>query len=54
LAQASPDVLDVDDRVVDHDPERDHEPASTITLIGLAPRVEDERGRHERQRDRRR
>ncbi len=52
LAQASPDVLDVDDRVVDDHPERDHEPREDHHVDRLAPRVEDQSGGDERQRDR--
>jgi hypothetical protein len=52
LAQAAPDVLDVDDRVVDDDAERDHEPCEHHHVDALAPCVEDERGRDEGERNR--
>ena len=51
LAQAPPDVLDVDDRVVHHDPDGDHQAGQDHRVDRLAAQVEHEHRRHQRQRD---
>ena len=52
LAEPADDVLDVDDRVVDDHPDRDHEPREHHRVDRRAGGVEDERGCHQRERDR--
>ena len=52
LAQPSQDVLDTDDRVVNHRPERYDEPRQGHRVHGLAAPVEDQHRRQQRQRDR--
>ena len=52
LAHAPPDVLDVDDRVVDDHADGDHEPREDHRVDRVAAQVEHEHGRHQRQRDR--
>src|SRR5207244_11802322 len=51
LAQASHDVLDVDDGVVDHDADGDHEPGQDHGVDGGATYVQDEGAGHQRQGD---
>jgi hypothetical protein len=51
LAQAPRDVLDVDDRVVDDDPDRDHEPGQDHRVDGGAGEEQDEPGGREREWD---
>ena len=52
LAQASDDVLDVDDGVVDHHPDRDHQPRQHHHVDRRVPQVEHQDRRDQRQRDR--
>ena len=51
LPQAPHDVLNVDDRVVDHDAERDHEPGQHHDVDRVASHVEDEPGSDQRKRN---
>ena len=52
LTQTPRDVLDVDDGVVDDDPDRDDEPRQDHRVDGHLADVQDHRRGHERQRDR--
>ena len=51
LAEAAHDVLDVDDGVVDDDPDGDHEPGQDHGVDGGAAHVEYEGSGDQRQRD---
>ena len=52
LTQTPPDVLDVDDRVVDDDADGDHEPRQDHRVDRVSAQVEHHHRRHQGQRDR--